>query len=241
MGYCIGSFRIKLFLIFLLNIVISNAQSTYSVDALTGKGDLLLVGNEFKLQKEAYEAFKKMQSEAIKDGIQIKILSSYRSYNKQKNIWNRKYSNYISKGLTSQQAIQKIIEYSTLPGTSRHHWGTDIDIVDGAVAIPQNSLTTKNYEPKGVFENLKKWMDSNSEKFGFYLVYTNNLERRGFKYEPWHYSYKGLSKTMLEDFLKINKDLLFQNTNLKGINSMSEEFISKYYLEHILDINTSLK
>jgi len=231
----------KFVLLFILSIITSRAQSTYSIDALTGRGDLILIGNEFKLQKEAHDAFNKMQAEASKEGIRIKIISSYRSYNQQKSIWNRKYSYLISTGLNSHQAILKVIEYSTLPGTSRHHWGTDIDIVDEAVTIPRYSLVSRNYESKGVFENLKKWMDSNAEKFGFYLVYTNNSERKGFKYEPWHYSYRSLSKKMLEEFLNVNQDILLKDTSLKGINSINQEFISKYFLDQVLDINSSLK
>ena len=106
------------------------SQNQFSPKALTGRGDLALVGSSFKLQKEAFDAFQDMKKAALKEGITIKIVSGYRSFNRQKNIWNRKYNLYISQGLVPNEALQKIIEYSTLPGSSRHHWGTDIDIID---------------------------------------------------------------------------------------------------------------
>ena len=59
-------------------------QDRYSEFALTGRGDLELVGDSYKLQKETYNAFIKMQQVALREGISIQIVSSYRSYNHQK-------------------------------------------------------------------------------------------------------------------------------------------------------------
>ena len=217
------------------------SQTNYSKLALTGRNDLILVGDTFKLQNEVFEAFNKMQQEALKEGISIQIASAYRSFNRQKKIWNRKYRRYISEGLSQQQSIEKIIEYSTIPGTSRHHWGTDIDIIDGAVKAPKKMLIEENYENSGVYSKLKVWMDSNSEKFGFYLVYDQNKLRKGFKYEPWHYSYKNISKPMLSEFLKIDLAQFYQTINFKGNKYLTPKFLQKYYSENILDINSKLK
>ena len=217
------------------------SQNQYSLNALTGKGDLALVGEKFKLQKEVFEAFNKMKEAAIKDGVNIKIVSAYRSFKRQKNIWNSKYDKYISQGLPPKLALEKIIGYSTLPGSSRHHWGTDIDIMDGLVKTPKQVLIESNYIKGGVFRRLKIWMDANSEKFGFYLVYTNNKSRKGFKYEPWHYSYKPLSKKMLNEFKTINFNKLYATLNLKGKNFITKDFLDKYYKQNVLDINPSLE
>ncbi len=226
--------------IFILNFT-AYSQIKYSEEALTGKENLILVGEDNKLQKEVYEAFKMMKNEALKEGILIEIVSAYRSYNRQNKIWSRKYNNYISEGLLPQQAIQKIINYSTIPGTSRHHWGTDIDIIDGAITAPKKLLTEGNYNEGGVYSNLKIWMDTNSEKYGFYLVYNNNQARKGFKYEPWHYSFKKLSKPMLHQFLKVNLFKLYEVEKLEGAEFISIEFLQKYSNENILDINSNLK
>ena len=217
------------------------SQTNYSELALTGRGNLLLVGESDKLQKEVLEAFNKMKQEAKKEGISIQIASAYRSFDRQKSIWNRKFKSYILEGFTQQQAVEKIIEFSTIPGTSRHHWGTDIDIIDASINEPKELLIQRNYEGDGVYSKLKKWMDSNAENYGFYLVYNNDPLRKGFKYEPWHYSYKQVSKRMLAEFLKIDLIQLFQKNDIKGSHLLSDKFIEKYYLENILDINSKLK
>lgn len=217
------------------------AQEVYSEFALSGRGDLVLVGNNKKLQPKVFEAFKKMQTAAYFDGISIELVSAYRSFNHQKNIWNRKYSKFISEGLTPEATVQKIIEYSTIPGTSRHHWGTDIDIFDGTLPQPDNLLVEENYEENGVYVNLKKWMDENAHKFGFYLVYTKDENRKGFKYEPWHYSYLPIAKQMLNDF-KLEAMLnLIETSNIKGKTVLTKSFLEQYYTENILDINSILK
>lgn len=216
------------------------SQTVYNLNALTGRGDLELIGDSYKLQKEAFEAFNAMKDAAAVEGINIEIVSSYRSFEHQKRIWERKYKIFISKGLSPRLAIAKIIEYSTIPGTSRHHWGTDIDIIDGSVSKPKNILIEENYFDKGVYSNLKKWMDENSEKFGFYLVYTNNSSRKGFKFEPWHYSFKSLSKPMLIEFKKIDLSNIYTKIELKGYKFLTQEFLKKYNKENVFDINPSL-
>ena len=193
MGNYIRPFGIISLLIIILISVQSVAQKKLSELALTGRGDLNLVGKKVQLQDEVYQAFLAMQKAALKDGIFIEIVSGYRSFDRQRGIWNRKYDYYVNKGLSPQEAMKRIIEYSTIPGTSRHHWGTDIDIIDRNAKRPNDVLVEKNYESSEVYEHLKKWMDTNAEKFGFVLVYTNSIQRKGFYYEPWHYSYKAIS------------------------------------------------
>lgn len=217
-----------------------NSQTIYNLNALTGRGDLELVGDSFKLQKEVFKAFNAMKDSAKIDSVSIEIVSAYRSFKRQKKIWERKYDANIKAGLSPELAIEKIIEYSTIPGTSRHHWGTDIDIMDGSVPTPNNILIESNYMENGVFSNLKQWMDLNSEKFGFYLVYTINEARKGFKYEPWHYSYKPLSKPMLEAYKNIDLTEIYSKINLKGNLYLTPKFLDKYVNENVLDLNLDL-
>lgn len=231
--------------ILIIGIFISNfqifSQTNYSEEALTGRGKSSFVGNDIKLQNEVFEAFENMRKDAFKEGVLIEIVSAYRSFNRQMEIWNSKYESYILEGLSEQESIEKIIEYSTIPGTSRHHWGTDIDIIEGGIDEPKHMLTKENYNSGGIYSNLKNWMDSNSEKYGFYLVYDNNPDRKGFKYEPWHYSFKKIAKPMLKEYLEIDLVEIFQKSNIKGSHLFSEIFLKKYFSEQILDISLSLK
>lgn len=211
-----------------------------SYDELIGKGHPKLYGDGFKLRKEAYDAFLKMKAEAAKEGITIQVVSSYRNFDHQNRIWTNKYNKFTNQGLSPKQAIEKIIEYSTIPGTSRHHWATDLDIIDGNVKQPKNVLNAEHFHGNGAFCKLKEWMDKHSESFGFYLVYTDNGNRKGFKYEPWHYSYKPLSEQFLKDYQKIDLLQLIKNENLSGSEHFTEEFLKKYIQQNILDINPEL-
>lgn len=213
---------------------------TLSIEELIGKGTPLLFGKDYKLRKEAHEAFLELKNEALKSNILIKVVSSYRSFNHQNRIWERKYKQYTSQGMTESEAILKIIEYSTIPGTSRHHWGTDIDIIDANAKQPKHVLAPKNYSSKGTFYTLKQFMDAHANTFGFYEVYTNVQERKGFKYEPWHYSFKPLSTAYLNTYKTINLSELLKEEQLLGSDYFSEAFINQYTKENILDINPKL-
>ncbi|WP_452225772.1 M15 family metallopeptidase [Lacinutrix cladophorae] len=216
------------------------AQNIISSEELMGKGNPKLFGTDYKLRKEAYLAFQNMKATALKEGVRIQIVSSYRSFNHQKHIWEGKYKRYINQGLSAEKSIQKIIEYSTIPGTSRHHWGTDIDIIDANVHAPKHVLREENFHRDGSYIYLKKWMDAHANSFGFYLVYTADLNRKGFKYEPWHYSYKPLSQNYLKSYKKVNIQEMLQKEKLLGNDYFSTSFINKYRNENILDINPEL-
>ena len=118
--------------------------SAQNIDPLLvlGKVTPPLVGN---MQQEVYNAYEQMRKAAAKAGIDIKVVSGHRSYNRQREIWNAKYSIFISKGLSPKNAIREIITYSTLPGTSRHHWGTEIDIIDNANTQSGDVLLTEKF------------------------------------------------------------------------------------------------
>ena len=85
-------------------------------------------------------AFLNMSQAALQDGIHIAIASSYRSFDRQAMIWNRKFRGeavvYDSNGepiadwlsLPFRERIFAILRWSALPGASRHHWGTDLDV-----------------------------------------------------------------------------------------------------------------
>ncbi|MBR9846411.1 MAG: M15 family metallopeptidase [Algicola sp.] len=211
-----------------------------SYEELIGKGLPELYGEGYQLRKEAHDALTNLKNEALKSDIRIQVVSSYRSYNHQNRIWKRKYNRNIKNGFNPQESIHKIIEYSTIPGTSRHHWATDIDIIDASVPQPSSVLQTRHFENNGCYKNLKLWMDEHANTYGFYLVYTNHLNRKGFRYEPWHYSYKPLSSHYLSQYLNLNIKDIITKENLLGNTYFSDEFITKYLNDNILDINPEL-
>ena len=226
---------------FITSIIFSQNEVTQGDFFLLGKNDLketLISG----LLPEAYLKFKQMQNDAKKEGVEIEIVSGYRSYQKQKKIWNNKYNKNLKKGIFGIKNINKIIQYSTLPGTSRHHWGTDIDVTDKRFTPKGDLLIEKNYSENGIYSQLYRWMKKNSKNYGFYLVYDDSPKRKGFKFEPWHYSYKPLSEIFLKRFIEGN--LLFkitQDSSLLGRKFINNSFLESYMKENLLDISKDLK
>ena len=234
-------FQNLVILLFILPAAIMAQDREFTMEELMGKADIELYGEDINLREEAYNAFMEMKEAALKDGIDIKIVSSYRDFDRQVNIFERKYVNYTDQqGMEPLEAVDKIIEYSTIPGTSRHHWGTEIDIIDANGKTEGDVLVAEKFEEDGPFGKLKAWMDENSENFGFYLVYTDNPKRRGFKYEPWHYSYAPLSIPMLTTFRKKNIMHYLEKEDFLGLDHFTTGFIKTYITDNILDINPDL-
>jgi len=121
---------------------------TFSSDYLMGKfnpkehEDFVVIDKKYAdiegrlMRKEAYDAFIQMWNAAQEDGIHLTIISATRNFDYQKGIWERKWTGKTPlNGQTDATTIEDdnsralaILEYSSMPGTSRHHWGTDIDI-----------------------------------------------------------------------------------------------------------------
>ena len=208
---------------------------------LMGRGNPSLIEKSgYRLRPEVSQAFDKMTAAAQKTGIGIQVVSSYRDYAHQNRIWERKYKNYTARGMAPLTAIEKIIEYSTIPGTSRHHWATDLDIIQAGTGVTSNVLDPDKFHGTGPFCALKAWLDEHAESFGFYEVYTNDYGRKGFKYEPWHFSYAPLSINYLKDYKKLNIAEILQQKNLMSSEAFTPAFIEKYRTKNILDINPKL-
>lgn len=212
-------------------------MSQNNLDQVTGK----LPNAKNLLQQETQIAFEKMRESALKEGIDLIIVSGYRSFNRQRQIWNRKYKKYQSQGMSPDQIFDKIVEYSTVPGTSRHHWGTDIDIIDQSASYSGDVLVPDKFHGNGPFCKMKEWMEKNASDFGFELVYTYNDQRTGFEYEPWHYSYVPLSRKRINNYPTAQNLLTFLRANdIIGMDQISDERILRYYKEHIYGVNPVL-
>ncbi|MEK7564026.1 MAG: M15 family metallopeptidase [Patescibacteria group bacterium] len=152
------------------------------------------------LRKETLNAYLKMQEAAQREGVQIKISSATRNFEYQREFWNGKWStnteiDAIEKNTENFNRFKKILEYVSVPGTSRHHWGTEIDI-NGANLAYFNSI-------KGIREY--QWLAKNAGTFGFCQTYRNkDIDKRtGYNEERWHWSYTPLSKTFTEEYRRL--------------------------------------
>ena len=193
-----------------------------------------------KLTPKTAAAFSAMQAAALKDSINIQLVSAYRSFESQLYLWEDKFVRYTNEGLSPEAAIARILKYSTIPGTSRHHWGTDIDITDGNIKNETRLLVPSKFHNTAPFVPLHQWMQANAHKFGFYLVYTNDAARTGFSYEPWHYSYLPEAKAFLKGYNSRMAFAYFKSVGVRGSEHIDRDFWDEYYRTYIKGINTEL-
>lgn len=161
------------------------------------------------LHYEVVASFLAMRDAARAAGIELEPVSSFRDFDTQLAIWNRKWAGerplYDRQGralqrqkLNEAQAVEAILCWSAIPGGSRHHWGSDVDVID-ASRVPQGytvQLVPSEYAPDGIFGPLSAWLDAHMHEFGFFRPYRS--DRGGVSPEPWHLSYAPVSLPALE-------------------------------------------
>lgn len=185
------------------------------------------------LRREAYDAFLDMYQAARNDGITLTILSATRNFNHQKRIWENKwYGRQSLEGNISATDIDdpktralEIMRFSAMPGTSRHHWGTDIDV---------NSLHNSYFET-GEGKRVYDWLVRNASRFGFCQPYTQHGNQRqgGYEEEKWHWSYIPLASPMLKAYKKhITYD------DLMGFAGWETAEMLQVIKNFVLDINS---
>ena len=157
------------------------------------------------LHAQASTPFLRLRAAAAAAGFDLVPQSAYRDFDRQLRIWNAKFNgeapvNDLSGKpvealtLTPAQRIDAILVWSALPGASRHHWGTDLDLIDRA-AIPAGyrvQLVAEEYAPSGLFGPLGAWLETNAPRFGFFRPFRGVLS--GVQAEAWHFSFAPLAE-----------------------------------------------
>ena len=180
-----------------------------SIEQLTGReaSHLVEVQGGHHLQAEAAAAFAALQADALAAGFELAIASSFRSFDRQLAIWNGKADGsrpvhdeqgkaVDMAGLSTAARLHAILRYSAMPGTSRHHWGSDLDVFDRRAvgADYRVQLSPDEVSPGGVFDPVHRWLDqqmSAQKSHGFYRPYAR--DHGGVAPERWHLSYAPLA------------------------------------------------
>ncbi|EMY63087.1 M15 family metallopeptidase [Leptospira terpstrae] len=130
----------------------------------------------------------------------IFLVSSFRNFGHQKGIWESKFTGkkvmrVPIKGKSPEEITNLILEFSSAPGTSRHHWGTDFDI---------NALDNAYFEENGKGKILYDWLKQNAHKYGFCQPYSRMSTRnnKGYQEEKWHWSYAPISNQLTKEWIK---------------------------------------
>ena len=195
------------------------------------------------LHADAAQAFAAMRKAAQQEGIGLSVASGFRSFDRQLTIWNTKArgerachddaGNRLN--LASMEAwdsVQAILRFSALPGTSRHHWGSDMDVFDES-AVPDNyqlQLVAEEYAGHGPFNTLNVWLQNRAGDFGFFYPYRE--DRGGIAPEPWHLSYQPLAE-QCANAMRASQwvqqmeavDLAYKETVMAKLHDIFERFV----------------
>ncbi len=157
-------------------------------------------GDPYLLHRDTYTAFERMHAAALQDGVRLRIVSATRNFERQKQIWEAKWNGQrLLEGTEKANEVypdpadraRAILRYSSMPGTSRHHWGTDMDL---------NALNN-DYFGEGRGRELYDWLTTHAAEYGFCQPYTAKGPERpdGYEEERWHWSFLPLA-TRLTDY-----------------------------------------
>jgi LAS superfamily LD-carboxypeptidase LdcB len=200
-----------------------------------------------RIHCDATEAFIELRAAAQTAGFDLAVLSGFRSFEQQLSIWNRKATGKLAVldsharpldigSLSDEQLAFSILRWSALPGASRHHWGTDIDVYDLA-AKPESyevQLIPSEVDPGGMFGPLHEWLDERirtGTAYGFYRPY--DVDRRGVAPERWHLSYSPLAalyaRMLTPEILRETveeADMMLKDVVLEHLPLIVERFVT---------------
>ncbi len=172
------------------------------------------VANGFLINKNIVEPLEALCKAAYRQGFKLALLSGYRNYQRQCEIWDLKncgervildeQGSAILEFSSQQEKLTKISRWSALPGMSRHHWGTDIDIFSAA-AIENGyhvQLLEKEFSADGPCAELETWLTQNLQQFSFFRPY--QIDSGGIAPEPWHISYQPIASQIQSNITLTN-------------------------------------
>jgi zinc D-Ala-D-Ala carboxypeptidase len=193
--------------------------------------DKYLGGSRVWGHKDAVAAFVRMAEAAAANGYPLKVVSAFRSFDDQKEIWDDKWTGKtpvergkLPKTVPDPKArALKILEYSSMPGTSRHHWGTDFDL---------NSLNNSYFNTRDG-RRVYDWLTQHAAEYGFCQVYSQKGADRpgGYEEEKWHWSYLPVATWYLKQYpVDVGYERL---TGFEGAATAKDIDVIKTYVQGI--------
>ena len=139
--------------------------------------------NNHAIDQRAYPALQRMMDDCRAEGLEPTICSSYRSWEKQEELFQRKVQSCLPQAGSLEEAEEQAAVWVARPGTSEHQAGLAVDIVDKSY-----QLLDEGQEKTAV----QRWLMEHCAEYGFILRYpTEKSALTGVGYEPWHYRYVG--------------------------------------------------
>lgn len=175
--------------------------------------------NDLYLRTEVLDSLLRMTEAARSAGITLSVISATRDWNHQRRIWNGKWASPRFMGFEPLERAASILEFSSMPGSSRHHWGTDVDL---------NALENAYFE-HGEGALVYRWLFEHAHTFGFVQVYGDQRNgRTGYREEKWHWSFWPLAEPLLHCYVRLRPaDAFsgFQGAELSDSLRIFEEYV----------------
>ena len=150
------------------------AYKEAAADALRAAGNYRATDRVVQLAVPAAEAFAKLRTAALADGVKLVPISGFRTVEYQRGLFNRAIKRYGSEARAARWVAP--------PGYSEHHTGLALDIGD-------ESEPACDTEPCFVKTRASEWLKKNAARFGFELSFPQN--HGAVSYEPWHWRFIG--------------------------------------------------
>jgi LAS superfamily LD-carboxypeptidase LdcB len=184
-------------------------------------------------QRTVMENFWKLKEKAAQDGWHLILVSGYRSFNHQRHIWNHFDALYQkTDNLDEKGRARAVMSLVSVPGLSRHHWGTELDISE--VSLRGQLVNIHPDTPNRVVQ-FYDWMERNAPLFGFCKVY---LGKKGaVRDEPWHWSFIPFSRVYQEQFMAIKDFHRIMNDKVSNVGYLMKNF-KKILKQEIRSINS---
>jgi LAS superfamily LD-carboxypeptidase LdcB len=219
-----------------------------NIDIILGKTQEHLVpleGTKFLVHQQMLHDFLKLQQNAKKDGFDLQVASAFRDYDRQLKIWNAKASGERPilddlerpleySQLSPTEIVFAILRWSALPGCSRHHWGSDIDVYDGNTqTAAEVKLVPSECVDNGPAAGLHLWLDQQlalNTAQGFFRPYAS--DHGGISPERWHLSFFPISRRVVDvyTFSIFKKNILESDVMFKEIILENADEIFQRYL-----------
>jgi LAS superfamily LD-carboxypeptidase LdcB len=198
------------------------------------------------VHEDVVEPFLQLKREARTAGFELEIFSGFRDFDRQLGIWNRKASGEqavldsnaepIDIGTLSERELAfAILRWSALPGASRHHWGTDLDVFDAAAkpADYEIELVPEEVNSGGMFGPFHDWLDGRlaaGTACGFFRPYER--DQKGVAPERWHLSYSPvaakneqlLTTAIVRDTIQ-RADIELKEVVMENLDEIYERFV----------------
>lgn len=192
------------------NLIIVNQQHPIQKEL---KFERFLIGKE-TINTSIINSLSRLFSEAEKNGFRFTLVSGYRSIAYQKNLFDQSVQRHRNAGYSLEQAQNMTLSYSQMPGSSEHHTGLAVDIIDTAFLNDRQDL----YDDVDQLIS-QQWLINHAVDYGFILRYPKTkVNWTGINYEPWHFRFVGQENAiyMTKNGLSLEEYIEDLTTNSKS-------------------------